>query len=192
MGKSKESTPEAPDRVGAFPLDASVYGLEDVAGNVSEWTASFRAGDRSSEAVRRHLDPVPRVALGQSLAAAGIPSAMIDISDGLAADLGHILAASGRGAVVKVDSLPLSAGFKAAVAGGTPARYDLPVAGGEDTVCPHCGATVIRRRGFSLLAQAIEHGRCRGCGATYRLADLDEELIDEAERELANCRVDRI
>ena len=41
---------------------------------------------------------------------------------------------------------------------------NLPVAGGEDTRCPHCGAKVIRRRGFRLLDQAIDHGRCRSCG----------------------------
>jgi pyruvate formate lyase activating enzyme len=41
---------------------------------------------------------------------------------------------------------------------------NLPVAGGEDTCCPHCGVTVIRRRGFQLLGQAIENGHCRSCG----------------------------
>lgn len=42
---------------------------------------------------------------------------------------------------------------------------NLPVAGGEDTCCPQCGVTVINRRGFQLLDQVIEHGRCRSCGA---------------------------
>ncbi len=47
MGKSKESD-ASPGKVGSYPLDASVYGVEDLAGNVSEWTESFRAGDRSN------------------------------------------------------------------------------------------------------------------------------------------------
>lgn len=38
--------------------------------------------------------------------------------------------------------------------------------GGEDTLCPHCGETVLRRRGFRVLAMAIEGGRCRACGGT--------------------------
>jgi thiamine-monophosphate kinase len=58
--------------------------------------------------VQQRLDkPFPRVLLGQQLR--GIANAMIDVSDGLLADLGHILAASGVGARVRVDRLPLSA-----------------------------------------------------------------------------------
>lgn len=41
---------------------------------------------------------------------------------------------------------------------------NLPVAGGEDTLCPHCQAVVIRRRGFTLLTMDVERGRCRSCG----------------------------
>ncbi|MEE8286459.1 MAG: AIR synthase-related protein, partial [Gammaproteobacteria bacterium] len=50
--------------------------------------------------------PEPRVAAG--IALRGLASAAIDISDGLVADLGHILTASGRGARLMVDDLPLS------------------------------------------------------------------------------------
>jgi len=51
--------------------------------------------------------PAPRVALGRGLAAHA--SAAIDISDGLAADLARLCEASGLGAAVNVESLPLSA-----------------------------------------------------------------------------------
>ncbi len=50
--------------------------------------------------------PAPRVEAG--IALRGLASAVIDISDGLVADLGHILAASGAGARLTVDDLPLS------------------------------------------------------------------------------------
>jgi pyruvate formate lyase activating enzyme len=41
---------------------------------------------------------------------------------------------------------------------------NLSIEGGEDTCCPHCGATVIRRRGFRLLTMDIQQGCCRACG----------------------------
>jgi thiamine-monophosphate kinase len=50
--------------------------------------------------------PQPRVTLGSSLV--GFASAAIDVSDGLAADLGHVCSASGCGALVYPDRLPLS------------------------------------------------------------------------------------
>ena len=50
--------------------------------------------------------PTPRVSEG--LALRGIAHSAIDISDGLAADLGHILTASGVGACIEVENLPLS------------------------------------------------------------------------------------
>ncbi len=57
--------------------------------------------------LRRRLHwPEPRVAQGMKLR--GLASAAIDISDGLTADLGHILEASGVGATLYADSLPLS------------------------------------------------------------------------------------
>ncbi len=54
--------------------------------------------------------PTPRVALG--LALRGLAHAAIDISDGLLADLGHILEASGVGARVRLESIPCSAALK--------------------------------------------------------------------------------
>lgn len=50
--------------------------------------------------------PSARVALGQSLR--GIASSAIDVSDGLLADVGHILKASHVGVRISVDELPLS------------------------------------------------------------------------------------
>ncbi len=57
--------------------------------------------------LERYHHPEPRLAAGQALRA--VATAAIDISDGLLADLGHLLAASGVGARVEVPELPLSA-----------------------------------------------------------------------------------
>jgi thiamine-monophosphate kinase len=56
-------------------------------------------------APRMHM-PTPRVALGRALATAGLAHAALDISDGLAGDLAHILAASQVGATLDADALP--------------------------------------------------------------------------------------
>jgi len=61
----------------------------------------------SLEHLQVRLDrPQPRVALGRSLV--GLASAAIDVSDGAAADLGHICSASGCGAQVYLERLPMS------------------------------------------------------------------------------------
>lgn len=57
--------------------------------------------------LQAHLDyPTPQVELGQALCE--YASSMIDISDGLAQDLGHILHASQVGAILQLDSIPIA------------------------------------------------------------------------------------
>jgi thiamine-monophosphate kinase len=106
-----------------------------VSGTIGDAALGLRhlqAGDRHDRTVDRHLDPVPRVELGRALAEEDIASAMIDISDGFAADLGHILAASGKGARVTIDLLPLSTEFRQAIPVTTSDFHALPLSGGED------------------------------------------------------------
>ncbi|MGE4344992.1 MAG: thiamine-phosphate kinase [Geoalkalibacter sp.] len=83
------------------------------------------------ECFRRHHDPRARVKLGYTLAAQQFASAMIDISDGLLSDLGHILDASGCGAVLRRDLLPLSSAFLQ-FQKHQPEVNDLALTGGED------------------------------------------------------------
>jgi thiamine-monophosphate kinase len=64
--------------------------------------------DAATKALKeRFYRPLPRVAAG--LALRSLATAAIDVSDGLLADLGHICTASGCGAVIDVEQLPLSA-----------------------------------------------------------------------------------
>jgi thiamine-monophosphate kinase len=79
----------------------------------------------------RHHDPTARTVLGRSLAEARLPSAMIDVSDGVLADLGHLLEASRVGALLEEEALPLSALFREGLA-ADPSRIELAWSGGED------------------------------------------------------------
>jgi thiamine-monophosphate kinase len=71
------------------------------------------AAAESEALVARYRRPTPRIAAG--LALVGEAHACADISDGLVADLGHICAASGTGAVLDARRLPLSDAGRAAL-----------------------------------------------------------------------------
>lgn len=58
--------------------------------------------------VARHLDPEPRIEAGRALAASGLVTSMMDISDGLALDLKRLCMESRRAAVINTSSLPVS------------------------------------------------------------------------------------
>ncbi|CAH2031766.1 thiamine-phosphate kinase [Trichlorobacter ammonificans] len=89
-------------------------------------------GSAAEFVVSRHLDPTPRCRLGQRLAESGLISAMIDISDGLLADLGHVCRQSGCGAEVWLKELPRSPAFEELAGVFPDYPWHLAAAGGED------------------------------------------------------------
>lgn len=71
--------------------------------------------------------PTPRLSLG--LALAGLAHAAIDLSDGLAGDLGHILSASGVGAEIDLDAMPVAPALRTL---GEAQRLECLLRGGDD------------------------------------------------------------
>ncbi|MEI6128318.1 MAG: thiamine-phosphate kinase, partial [Pseudomonadota bacterium] len=82
--------------------------------------------------MKRHLDPVPRSDAGKSIARLKLAHSMIDISDGLIADLRHILTESRAGATIRLSSLPLSASYKKHCLDFSNDFYHPALCGGED------------------------------------------------------------
>lgn len=82
--------------------------------------------------ITRLLDPAPRSAAGLALAASGLVTAMIDVSDGIMSDFGHIAELSGVGGVIQLERIPLSAAFMATTRTAAPVPHYLALSGGED------------------------------------------------------------
>ncbi len=100
-------------RRGAQPGD-DVYvsgTIGDAALGLAQWRSGSSAGVDSDIPLQRFHRPQARLALGHALG--GVASSMIDCSDGLFADLGHILAENTVGAEIHIDTIPVSAAVSA-------------------------------------------------------------------------------
>ena len=93
----------------------------------------------ASYLLKRHHRPSARCRAGLLLARNRVAAAMIDVSDGLLQDLGHLCKQSGVGAVIWEESVPRSRSYRA-LAGHHESRWAL--AGGEDYELLFC----VRRR----------------------------------------------
>ena len=122
------------------------------------------------ELIQRFDYPAPRVSFG--LAARGIATAAMDLSDGLIGDLPKLAQASGLAAHVAVERLPLSEAMRAAVP-GILAR-DWALAAGDDyelllaVPAPHYAALEAKADQLNLRLTAIGELRA-GEGVTWSL-----------------------
>lgn len=100
-------------------LGGAALGLEVLQGRLSPPIAA------SEFLIKRYRLPEPRIELGEALR--GVAHAAIDISDGLLADLEHVLNASGKGAEIYTHRIPMSQ-----AAAPHRGALDAALAGGDD------------------------------------------------------------
>ncbi|MBV7387660.1 thiamine-phosphate kinase [Pasteurellaceae bacterium TAE3-ERU1] len=120
--------------------------------------------------IERHLRPTPRVLFGQTIVP--FASAAIDISDGLLADLGHIVERSGVSAVLDIDKIPLSPQLLATTA--LEQAQTLALTGGEDYELCFCLPEAQR----SKLEKALTHiGVAYTCIGQLRAAKGESAIL---------------
>ncbi len=119
-----------PDRIllrsGACPGD-TIF-VTGTLGDAAAGLKILESDAMESRLESRFLRPTARVDYGQALA--GRAHAAIDISDGLFADLKKLLTASGVGAEIRLEALPVSAALETAMGGDT--ARQLALTGGDD------------------------------------------------------------
>lgn len=152
-------------------LELHVFGV----GRVPKGTALLRSGARAGDniyvtgplggsfASGKHLSFMPCVKEGRMLRESGVVTAMMDISDGLATDLRHILKASGVGAQLKSAKIPKVGTLEQALFDGedfellftSPKHFDFPNIG-KITDRPEVlslDGTVLERKAFEHFMQ---------------------------------------
>ncbi len=130
----------APDRLilrsGAKPGDQVV-----VTGQLGDSAAGLRLlvdsslslpNEQREALVRSHLLPIPRLKEAAVIADLRTATAMIDLSDGLSSDIGHICEQSGVGVRLWENRLPISKSAQEVAAQTQTPAWQLALAGGED------------------------------------------------------------
>jgi thiamine-monophosphate kinase len=143
-----------------------LVGVTGVLGGSEAGRLLLERGEREPvELVRRHPRPEPRLAEGRALALAGA-SAMIDLSDGLATDAGHVAAASGVRLDIALERIPCAPGVSPEQAATGGDDYELLF-----TVSPD------RREAAEAAAQVTWLGDA-GPGLGLALVGEDGRLVD--------------
>ena len=102
------------------------------AGDAIYVTGTLGGSLQTIDGSSHHLDFEPRIALARALARQYELHCMIDLSDGLGQDLGHLCRASGLGAVIYERDLPISAAARVASAGKDTTPWYHALCDGED------------------------------------------------------------
>ncbi|MFZ2950834.1 MAG: thiamine-phosphate kinase [Desulfuromonadaceae bacterium] len=110
----------------------SGFGSAQLPNSAQPTGGSLSGVEGDSYLISRLLDPTPQVSAALALTEAGLVTSMIDVSDGVLADYGHIAEQSGVGGSISLDDLPLSAAFRSHSTHLTAIPCQTALSGGED------------------------------------------------------------
>jgi len=124
--------------------------------------------------IERYRNPSPRIAAGEWLAHTGMVTAMIDISDGLLADVSHLADSSKTGYEILIDSLPRSAGFNALSRKIDIHADEFALAGGDDYEL----AFTVARDGVQAFEKQLHAGNVPFEHAITRIGTITADMHD--------------
>ncbi len=113
----------------------------------------FAGGDELRDA---HHDPYPHVHAGRIIAGTRVANSLIDVSDGLAADLGHICTESHLGAIIEEEMIPTTEQFRAYCNRFNQDSRHLSLHVGEDYVL----LGTVPENSAAHLQEALQSGGC--------------------------------
>ncbi len=134
-----------------------------------------------SQLISRHVSPRPLLAAGAGLRGSGV-SALIDVSDGLLADLGHVAEASGVAIEIDPELVPAQAGVSEVAESVGRKPVELTLAGGEDyelaMTLPAVAVEPVRERlervgsGLTIVGEVVQGKGIRVTGADPGISPL--------------------
>lgn len=132
--------------------------------------------------VQKHLQPTPRIEIGQRIAQSGFATSMIDVSDGIASDLNHICTMSNVGAEIYERNLPLVEGIHKVASLTGKSVLTLTLHSGEDyellfTLKSETPESVIKSINEKSGVQIVEIGRIISKQSGYYLIDKENEKV---------------
>jgi thiamine-monophosphate kinase len=159
---------------GPLVISITVMGESSIRGPVRRSGAKpgdwlFVTGPLGGSIRSRHMDPQPRIREAFRLHEVADLHAMIDISDGLAADLGHLCRESNCGALLEADAIPI---HEDALKSETQSALDGALHDGEDfellfVVSPADGTRLIHYQPVPGLT-LVKIGECTESGLEIR------------------------